>query len=126
MNMAYLSNASANWTVPSRAPAPATKLAWLQRVYGHVARGTVDQGGEIIYDEMDLLLGDAKWPDADAVLDAVQIDKLDPLTMVAFLTITGAARDKLAKRPAYFKKVRERLAREMTPERLERVLVGLE
>lgn len=110
-------------TIASVRPAPA---AWLRQVYECVRSGRSDAGGEIIYDQIDQLLGEAKWRSADAVLAAIDLDELDALTMLSFLTITGAARDRLKQRPAYFASVRARLTREMTPERLARVLVGLE
>lgn len=115
---------ASDWPTPARSSVGAP--AWLQRVYACVDAGNSDAGGEIVYDEMDQLLGDAKWQAADAVLAAVQLARLDPLTLVSLLTITGAARDHLRQRPGYFAAVRDRLALEMTPDRLQRVLVGLE
>ena len=99
--------------------------AWLEELYAIVKEGGRRDGGDLIYDRMDTLLGDSQFEQADAVLSAVDLDRLDAFTMVGFLTITGAARDLLPSRSVLYRQIRERLTI-LHPDRVERILVGLE
>ena len=112
------------WSLPAGASVRPIASAWLPTLYRLAALGQDDEAGMVIYDKMDELLFAGRFNDADAVLEAVDLDKLTPLHQVAFLTITSGYRHKLLHRPTYYRNVEARV-RAALPDRAERILVGL-
>lgn len=98
---------------------------WLQEVYALVRTERPDEAGDLIYDRMDRLLGNHHMTRANAILGSLDLDHLDSFTMVGFLTITGAAREFLPQRALLAAQIRLRLLKDF-PDRVERILVGLE
>ena len=95
---------------------------WLHILYDR--NEIYEQGLLEIYDVMDSLLTGGRFKEVDAILGMVEIDKLNATSMLAFLTITGAYRDQLNEYPAYFRKVEERIRKEL-PEHCESIMRGL-
>ena len=126
MTYALNSLSFAEWALPAGASALPTPTAWLAEMYRLIALGEEDAAGILIYDKMDELLFAGRFVAADAVLEAVDrtLDKLPPLYMVGFLTITCGYRHELRYRPTYYRRVEARIRAEL-PDRADKILVGL-
>ena len=70
------------------------------------------------------MLIDGRFSEGDNVLMMIDPKGLDTNLLVAALSITKAAADRLPSRPRFLQRVENRL-REVAPERLEALLDGL-
>ena len=78
---------------------------------------------EVFY-RIDRMMAEGKFSDVDEVLRGINVDELAPNLLLAYLTITAVARDKLQERADFFNKVRERLLKEKAGE-VDLILQGL-
>lgn len=67
---------------------------------------------DLIYDKIDGLLLSGKFEEVDEILAGVAVDDAPLAILLAFLTITLPAREKLAMRQTFFNRVRESLIRQ--------------
>ena len=94
----------------------------------HLAASDPDDGIEMIYTEVDALLRKSLFGDVDtllAALDATTMSSLSLIHVLAFVSITHAAREHLIARPAFMGRVRQHFTA-IEPERTEGLLAGFE
>ena len=99
-------------------------LAWLSETYSLVARHAIDPAVDLVFDHFDELLDCGKFREADEALAAVDVKRLDSNLMVALLTITRAAKDRLRRRADLVRRIEARLIAD-APERTKELLAGL-
>jgi type III restriction enzyme len=88
--------------------------------------GKLDAALDLVFDTVDDMLLEGRFTQVNRLLECVPVAQLDPVILIGFLSITGAAREALHSRPALVAAVREALRERMTPEELERAMQGLE
>jgi hypothetical protein len=81
----------------------------LEEVYELVADGNTDSALDVIFDTVDDLLEGMKDTECDALLNAVDVARLDVATMLGFLSTTAHAREALKARASYVSRVRLQL-----------------
>jgi hypothetical protein len=89
------------------------------------ALGGVDDGLERIYSDVDALLQGGRFDVVDELLKIVDIRRFFVVQMLAFVSITFAARDELKAHRLFVTRVREHLQR-VEPTRVEELLAGFE
>lgn len=97
---------------------------WLGDVYSLVERNLPDEAVDILFDRIDDLLVTGQFARCDALLRAIDLKRLDSNLIVAVLSITLAAAEKLPYRARLLKRAEERLSA-IAPDRVERLLSGL-
>lgn len=97
---------------------------WLDDVYSKVAAGVPDDAIDILFDHIDDLLIEGRFSECEDVLMMIDPKRLDTNLLVAALSITKAAADRLPSRVRFVQRVEHRLT-ELAPERLEALLGGL-
>lgn len=83
---------------------------WLERVYALAAADQHDDAIDIVFEQIDTALCEDRFADVDAALSAADVSRLTTYEMVGFLTITLAARSKLANRSAFIERVAPHLS----------------
>ncbi|MEQ1571872.1 MAG: hypothetical protein ABMA64_39965 [Myxococcota bacterium] len=106
------------------APEPGASLMWLGDVYSLVARSDPDSAIDVLFEQVDDLLSAGEFNRCDALLKTIDPKRLDSNLLVAALSITKRAADRLPERQAFVRRVTARLM-EVAPDRLERLLSGL-
>lgn len=99
--------------------------AWLyelQEVHSSRSRHDVL---DFMFDHIDNLLCAGEFDKVGELLDAVDMSKLDVLLVVGFLSITLRAALLLPTRPSFVARATERV-RELDPERMKSLLIGLD
>jgi hypothetical protein len=109
---------------PHEARAPARFEDWLDDVYAFVAAKDDERAVELVFDTIDDLLLEGRFQVCDDTLRAVDVERLNPTLLLALLSITLAAKDRLHGREALLKRIERRL-RTLAPERVEELLHGL-
>ena len=99
--------------------------AFLDRVYGLQSKGQARHAIDVVFQHMNRLLMEGRFEDCDEILSRVELRRIPPMIMAAFLTITAAARKELKNRPVFFENVRLLVEAERGPEDAKRLLVGL-
>lgn len=89
------------------------------------ALGGIDEGLERIYEDVDGLLQEGRFDVVDELLRIVDIYRFFVVQMLAFISITFAARDELKAHAGFVARVREHLKR-VEPARVEELLAGFE
>jgi len=84
-----------------------------------------DQRLDEIYGELDTLLFDGRYEEADEVLSDVNVNVEPIVILVGYLTITFEWRDVLLERTPLMHAIRARVENEL-PERAEGILGGLD
>jgi hypothetical protein len=107
-----------------RAQAPTRDFSWLTDVYALNEAGETDDAVDMIFDRVDDLLLDGEAPQVDDLLNAIDVKRLDITLMLAALSITKPAADRLQNRLGFVGRVEGRL-REVAGDRMERLLSGL-
>lgn len=82
---------------PAHIPGPSWDLVLLQ-IYRLCQERKIDRAIDVTFERIDALLCEGKFSACDQLLDRVDTERLDSNLMVAFLSITAAARDKLPAR----------------------------
>lgn len=101
-----------------------SELSWLSSTYSLVAKSDVHAAIDLVFEHFDELLFEGRMREADEALAAVDVERLDSNLMVAVLTITYAAKDRLNRRAELLRRVDSRL-RVLAPERVSDLLDGL-
>jgi tetratricopeptide (TPR) repeat protein len=97
---------------------------WLLEVYSLVSQARREAAIDLVFERIDALLREGRFDSCDEVLRAVDTRRLSTSLMVAFLSITLAAKDELKSRAALVDRIEARLG-DVEPERLEGLLSGL-
>ena len=85
-----------------------------------------DKDGAALYDAVDDAMMEGKYRFIDLVLSGLDPTRLDTVVALGWLTITGTVpRDYLPSRADYYARFKKHLEATL-PERVERILVGLE
>lgn len=99
--------------------------AFLDRVYDLAEKSQSRRAIDVIFLHMNTLLMDGKFHVCDRILSEVDLQKIPPMLMTSFLTITAAARKKLPHRPMFYRNVRRLVEAKRGPASADRLLVGL-
>ncbi len=97
-------------------------LDWLSESYALSGDDALD----LIFERVDDALLGSNFDQVDAVLDAVELDKLDSVKVIGFLSVTRAAKSKLARRGAFVERARARLLDLGCADRIDRLMSGLD
>lgn len=97
---------------------------WLEDVYSDVRSGRTEKAIDLLFERIDTLLNDEDFDGCDDVICKIDFARLDTNLMIAALTITLAAKDRLRKRRQMVERVESRL-QSIAPDRVERLLAGL-
>jgi hypothetical protein len=103
-------------------PEPESPL-WLEDVYSLVRREKIDPAIDLLFDRVDNLLLAGKFSECDALLKVIDVKRLDSNLIVAALSITDAAKDKLPSR-SQFLDVCEKHLPTIAPGRVQLLLDG--
>lgn len=103
---------------------PRADVAWLLDVYSLEHQQEREAAIDLVFDKIDELLREAAFDRCDEILQSVDVQRLSTSLMVAFLSITLAAKKELSSRAALVGRIEARLG-ELEPHRLEGLLVGL-
>lgn len=104
---------------------PGVSLMWLDELYSLVARHDPDSAIDLLFANVDDLLSEGAFRRCDALLKTIDPKRLDSNLLVAALSATKRAAPLLHERPAFMRRVRTRL-QELAPDRIERLLAGLD
>lgn len=99
-----------------------TWLDELQEVHLHRSRHDIL---DFMFEHIDDLLRAGEFDKVGELLDAVDMSKLDVLLVIGFLSITLSAAPVLPTRPSFVARATERI-RELDPERMKSLLIGLD
>lgn len=100
---------------------------WLEQVYLLTMAHKIDNAVDIVFERLDELFRHEKFEDCDNILQIVDLYKLETNLIIAFLSITLRAADKLPSRGNFVNRARQRfLAMELEPDRISKLLRGLE
>jgi hypothetical protein len=96
-------------------------------LHGNAPAIAADEDDEVdgIYDTIDQLLTIGRFDDVDKMLDLVPIPGCSITQLLAYTSITRAARDKLSRRAVFVARVRAELQR-LEPARVDALLAGIE
>jgi tetratricopeptide (TPR) repeat protein len=97
---------------------------WLLEVYSLVLEERREDATDLVFEKIDELLQGAEFDRCDEILRRLDVHRLSTSLMVAFLSITLAAKSELGARAALVDRIEARL-REIEPSRLEGLLTGL-
>ncbi len=81
----------------------------LDYVYSLVKAEEIDKAMDVVFDEIDGMLGRGSFDCCDDLLPMIDVTRLDSNLMVGFLTITLPAKDKLKNRDALVKRIEQEL-----------------
>ncbi len=97
---------------------------WLAEVYSYSADGRNDDAIDLLFDHIDDLLLAGDFVAVNELVYAIDAKRLNTTTMLAALSITKAAADKLPNRASLLSRI-EAILRETEPDRFQRLLSGL-
>lgn len=100
------SSAPRRESTPSRGAATA---AWLPDLYVAVVAGRNDEAVDMVYQRFDELLSAEQFEACDDLLRAVDLGRLNVVTMMAVVSITRVADAKLERRARVVDRVRDRI-----------------
>jgi hypothetical protein len=89
------------------------------------AAGDSDDALDLIYTEIDCLLRGASFERVDEILGAVDPSTMVITSLLAFVSITYAPRERLRSRARFVARIREHLT-SVDPARVDALLAGLE
>ncbi len=104
-------------------PDPTTPHAWLDGVYDRVARGEGRAANTAVWDTLDGYVLDGNFDAINQVLAAVDVGRLDTVTMLGFLAVTFAANEELPAYAGLAGRVRAQIAL-TDPSRVDRLMQG--
>ena len=117
-----LSDAFSAVAIPDRLPFVNPLLA---EAYRLDQSGRIDAAIDLIFDRVDTLLCGGDFEECDLLLRAVEVDRLSVDLMVAFLSITLAARDRLRERARFYSRVKQQIESERGVQVTDSLLKGL-
>lgn len=97
---------------------------WLDDVYSLVDQGKSEQAVDLLYEHVDDLLLAEDFKRCDALLQTVDLKRLDSNLMVSLLTMTAPAKAALPYRASLLQRARKALET-IAPGRADRLLMGL-
>jgi hypothetical protein len=100
-------------------------LKWLEDIYALVDEGDPDSAIDILFTEVDTFLSVGDFTRCDGLLRTIDPKRLDTNLLVAALSITKRAADKLRERRAFVQRVKSRLE-VVAPDRAGKLLSGLD
>ena len=102
-----------------------TPPAWVEEAIELEGQGRRRAALDIILDHFDDLHSDGKFSESDAVLAAIDVNRLDSYLIVGILGITRFAAKHLPSRPDFVAKARAKLHAER-PDDVDSLMSGLE
>lgn len=102
------------------------KFPWLVALYDLVLKGRSHDALDILFSDVNEMCKRGDFVACDQMFAVVELDRLDAILLVGFLSITFLAKDKLPSRPAFVSRVRTLLVHSEGEERTRRLLVGLD
>lgn len=96
----------------------------LSEVYSFVELGDRESAVDLLFERVDELLADDRMPECDALLQQIDVTKLDSHLMVSSLSITWLAREHLPSRASLVARIEAQLI-ESEPTRVEKLLARL-
>jgi hypothetical protein len=100
--------------------------AFLAEISRLAAAAQEDAAMDAIFDHVNALLMAGQFARCDELLRLIDVDKVPPVLLISFLTITAPAKDKLAERGHFYDRAKAEIVRRRGPETTARLLVGLE
>lgn len=99
-------------------------MNWLNDMYALDADGNCDDAIDILFEALDELLLAERYENCDAILQALDVDRMSATLLVGCISFTQLAARHLPSYPAFFAAVESRL-RVLAPDRVDRLLWGL-
>jgi hypothetical protein len=103
---------------------PVNAPRWLEDVYSHVDRADPESAVDILFSKVNAHLLAGEVDRCNELLRALDLKRVDTNSIVAALSITLAAADRLPYRKRFVERAARRL-QELAPGRVERLLSGL-
>ena len=97
---------------------------WLTELYEMVSTGSTDKSIDMIFDKIDNLHTAGDFDSVDNILYELDATRLTTTVLIAFLSITKAARDELYNREDLIRRIEQEL-KIRCPDRVEVLLKGL-
>lgn len=97
---------------------------WLAKVYALCAQKEIDAAVDVLFDSINQMFLTQDWCQCDAMLQSLDVNRLDTHLLVAVLAVTQAATQHLPSRPDLVCRITERL-RELAPDRADHLLHNL-
>lgn len=122
--MTTLLNFLDNQTTPRHRAAGAEEhrqVEWLQQLYDLVETEQREEASSFILQRLEPWFQRGNFQAGDALLDAVDVERLDTYAILGFLAFTHTAADQLSRRAAFLKRAEQRIAT-LAPARAERLL----
>lgn len=104
--------------------APVNPPRWLEEVYSHVARAEAESAVDVMFTKVNEYLVSGAFLTCNELLRALDLKRVDTNAIVAALSITLAAADRLPYRKRFLERATLRLG-ELAPGRVGRLLNGL-
>lgn len=101
---------------------PSNKL--LNAVYNAVSQDLIEAASDLIMHHLDEWMLHDEFDQCDVFLTTVDLERLEPYTIVVVLAITVCAKDKLFFRKQFVERVEARL-KALVPDRTEQLMEGL-
>ncbi len=99
---------------------------FLSTVYSLARAGESDRGIDHIFEQFEDLFETARFDVCDAIIERIDVGKIDATLMIGFLVATLIAKDRIRSRPDYYAAVRKKLVEQRGKEQAERLLRGIE
>ena len=98
---------------------------FLEEVYKLSEAKDSDGALDLIFDQFDEILWDGRMSEIDALLDAVDVEKLGASVMLGFYSASYVARDFLSSRETFRTKIEQRLPKILSEKEANEILCML-
>lgn len=95
-----------------------------ERLHALSSDGRVDAATQIAFEETERLLSSRRFAEIDAMLDALEPEKLLPEVIIAVLMLTRFEKDKIRRRISFLDRAQSSLRDRLGAERAERLLAS--
>lgn len=96
----------------------------LNAVYNAVSQNLIDAASDLIMQHLDEWMLQDKFDQCDAFLTTVNLERLEPYTIVVILAVTLCAKDRLIFRKQFVERAETQL-KTLVPDRTEKLMEGL-
>jgi hypothetical protein len=96
----------------------------LNAVYNAVSQNLIEVASDLIMQHLDEWMLRDEFDQCDAFLTTVDLERLEPYTIVVVLAVTVCAKDKLFFRKQFVERVETQL-KALVPDRAEKLMEGL-
>lgn len=72
---------------------------------------STDQELDVVYDTVNDLFCEGRFKEVDEMLAAIDVDSMDSVLLIAWLTTSAWAKSKLPSRPAFYEKCETKLGK---------------